>query len=84
MVDRVLPSWMTCVGCAELKERCAAKDAEIAALRERVEVDRIALWNAINEYVKSCSGDPSKRVYGNAHRMNAVAEIERILRGEGE
>lgn len=41
---------------------------------------RVRLWDAINEYVKSCGGDPSKRVYGNTTRQRAVAGVERVVR----
>lgn len=44
------------------------------------ELDRVALWSSINDYAQSCGGDPSRRVYGNTHRQNAVAAIERIIR----
>lgn len=40
---------------------------------------RVALWDTINEYVRTCGGDPSKRVYGNTARQTAVAAIERIV-----
>lgn len=37
------------------------------------------LWAAINDYAYACSGDPSKRVYSNLARMNAVTTVERAL-----
>lgn len=40
---------------------------------------RVALWDAINRYVITCGGDPSKHVYGNTPRMNAVVEVERVV-----
>lgn len=41
---------------------------------------RIELWDAINAYTTACNGDPSKHVYGNLVRMNAVAKVEAIIR----
>jgi hypothetical protein len=41
---------------------------------------RVKLWDAINRYVAACGGDASKRVYGNAPRMRAVADVERVVR----
>lgn len=37
---------------------------------------RVALWDAINAYVVSCGGDPSRHVYGNTTRMRAVSDVE--------
>ena len=42
---------------------------------------RVALWDAINEYVAACGGDSSKRVYGNTSRQRAVAAVERVSFG---
>lgn len=39
------------------------------------------LWDAINRYAISCGGDPSKHI-GSPRRMQAVADVERIVRGE--
>ena len=36
----------------------------------------VALWDAINEYVEACGGDPSRHVYGNTRRMAAVVRVE--------
>ena len=43
--------------------------------------DRVKLWDAINAYVVACGGDPSRHVYGNTPRMDAVAEVERAVDG---
>ena len=43
---------------------------------------RVRLWDAINRYVQTCGGDPSKHVYGNTARQRAVAEVEQVLRDE--
>lgn len=40
---------------------------------------RVKLWDAINEYVKTCGGSPSRYVGGNTRRMNSVVEIERVI-----
>jgi hypothetical protein len=40
---------------------------------------RTELWDAINQYVVACGGDPSKHVYGNVPRMNAVEDVESIV-----
>jgi hypothetical protein len=46
---------------------------------------RVALWDEINKYVIACGGDPSKHVYGNVSRMNAVVDVEScILRAHSE
>jgi hypothetical protein len=37
------------------------------------------LWNAINRYAVAVGGDPSKHVYGNGPRMDAVADVGKIL-----
>lgn len=47
-------------------------------------IDRIALWDAINAYVVTCGGDPSKYVLGNTSRMEAVARVERVVESRGE
>ncbi len=41
---------------------------------------RVLLWDAINRYVQTCGGDPSKYVYGNTARQKAVAEVEQAIR----
>ena len=38
--------------------------------------DKVKLWEAINAYVVACGGDPSRHVYGNTPRMDAVSEVE--------
>lgn len=42
-------------------------------------IDREKLWEAINAYVRTCGGDPSKHVVGNTARMVAVENIEECL-----
>ena len=42
-------------------------------------VGRVALWDAINEYAASCGGDPSRNVYGNTRRHEAVVKVEAAL-----
>lgn len=42
--------------------------------------DRVALWDAINRYVVTCCGDPSKHVYGNTPRQKAVVDVEAAIR----
>jgi hypothetical protein len=37
------------------------------------------LWNEINQYVVTCGGDPSKNIYENIPRQNAVVAIEHEL-----
>lgn len=44
--------------------------------------DKVALWEAINRYAETCGGDPGKHCYGNYERMQAVAEIERLVSGQ--
>jgi hypothetical protein len=41
-----------------------------------LEVD---LWDAINRYAIAVGGDPSAHVYGNVARMQAVADVNRVL-----
>ncbi len=48
-----------------------------------VAVDRVALWEEINRYVLACGGDPSKHVYGNTPRMEAVSRIENVISNRG-
>ena len=43
---------------------------------------KIDLWDAIHRYVVACGGDPGRRSYGNAARMNAVSDVEKIAFGE--
>lgn len=43
------------------------------------QVDRVALWDAINAYAVACGGSPDKHVYGNTSRMRAVSSIERLV-----
>jgi hypothetical protein len=37
------------------------------------------LWDAINRYAISVGGDPSKHVYGNVARMQAVADVGKVM-----
>lgn len=48
-----------------------------------VAVDRVALWEEINRYVAICGGDPSKSIYGNTPRMEAVCRIENVISNRG-
>lgn len=41
--------------------------------------DEVLLYEAINEYVVSCGGDPSRHVYGNTARQKAVSRINGIV-----
>lgn len=42
----------------------------------KFEVD---LWGAINRYAVAVGGDPSRHVHGNVPRMQAVADVGRII-----
>ena len=44
--------------------------------KHRFEAD---LWDAINRYAMSVGGDPASHVYGNAARMQAVADVGKII-----
>ena len=51
---------------------------------DRAETDwtspqRVALWNAINEYAVACGGDPATRTV-SGRRMDAVVAVERAVR----
>lgn len=37
------------------------------------------LWDAINRYAVACGGDPGSHVYGNTARMQAVADVGKIV-----
>lgn len=37
------------------------------------------LWNAINRYAEAVGGDPSKHVHGNVPRMQAVADVGKVV-----
>jgi len=39
---------------------------------------RVELWDAINDYVRSCYGDPDSHVHGNTSRQDAVVRIEEL------
>ena len=38
---------------------------------------RVATWEAINAYVRSCGGEPHRATYGNIVRQKAVAAVEK-------
>lgn len=40
---------------------------------------KVRLWDEINRYVVTCGGDPSKHVYGNTPRMDAVCAVEKAV-----
>lgn len=42
--------------------------------------ERVKLWDAVNEYVIACGGDPGKHVYGNTPRAAAVVGVENAVR----
>jgi len=39
----------------------------------------VALWDAINRYAITVGGDPAHHVYGNTARMQAVADVGKIV-----
>ena len=39
----------------------------------------VDLWDVINRYAISVGGDPASHIYGNAGRMQAVADVETIV-----
>lgn len=39
----------------------------------------VELWDAINLYAIAVGGDPAKHVYGNVSRMQAVADVGKIV-----
>ena len=55
---------------------CAFGDRESCTPCVKFEVD---LWDAINRYAISVGGDPASHVYGNAARMQAVADVGKIV-----
>lgn len=42
---------------------------------------QVRLWEAINEYAAACGGDTSAATISD-RRMNAVAEVGRVLRSQ--
>ena len=41
--------------------------------------NQVKLWKMINDYAKTCGGNPNKAVYGNVEREKLVVEIERFI-----
>lgn len=39
----------------------------------------VELWDVINRYAITVGGDPANHVYGNAPRMQAVADVGKIV-----
>ena len=42
-------------------------------------MERVNIWEAINEYAVTCGGDPSINAYGNTPRMAAASRVEGAL-----
>lgn len=40
--------------------------------------EHVSIWEAINEYVQACGGDPSKATV-SGRRMNAVVKVETAI-----
>ena len=59
--------------------RGQVQPAPAPAARKPGSPEHVALWDAINLYTQTCGADPSKRVYGNTPRMEAVVAVERAL-----
>lgn len=55
---------------------CATSGRSSCAQCLRFEVE---LWGAINRYVTTCGGNPAQDVYGNVPRMQAVADVGKIV-----
>lgn len=73
-----------CPACGETHDQdrtCARPPWNVAALRyaQRDQNLRVRLWGAINRYAEACGADPSKHIYGNIPRMDAVVEVERLV-----
>ena len=66
-------------GAVTVRRQCSRPSDGECVCGARVAVNRVALWEAINSYARACGGDPSKHVYGNAHRMEAVCRVERVV-----
>ena len=69
---------------AVVRRQCSHRSDSECSCGAFVAVDRVALWDAINEYVVACGGDPSKHVYGNTRRMDAVCRVENAVSDRGE
>ena len=39
----------------------------------------VELWDAINHYATTVGGDPSRHIYGHDARMQAVADVGKVL-----
>lgn len=59
-----------------LQHTCEASGKSNCQLCMALQVD---LWDAINSYAISVGGDPSGHVYGNGPRMQAVADVNRVV-----
>lgn len=60
-----------------MKHECAVRGRSNCEARMQLEIE---LWEAINRYASSAGGDPSRRVYGNVPRMQAVADVNMAVR----
>jgi hypothetical protein len=58
-----------------MKHTCATGTSS-CELCKQLEVE---VWEAINGYAITVGGDPSKHVYGNVARMQAVADVDKIV-----
>jgi hypothetical protein len=54
----------------------SAHKFDVPGVVSRLRAERAQLWLAINEYAKTCGGDPASHVYGNTKRQNAVSMVE--------
>jgi len=59
-----------------MKHTCATSGRSSCELCLLLEVD---LWDAINRYAIAVGGDPRKHVHGNVPRMQAVADVGKIV-----
>lgn len=64
---------------ASVQQQCSHRSDSECTCGAFVAVDRVALWDAIHRYVIACGGDPSKHVYGNTPRMQAVCDVENTV-----
>jgi hypothetical protein len=60
-----------------MKHECAVRGRSNCEACMQLEIE---LWEAINRYASSVGGDPSRRVYGNVPRMQAVADVNNTIR----
>lgn len=67
---------VVCPACESTLGTCTCESVEPLTVGEQV-----PLWDAINAYAESCSGKPSKHVYGNTRRMKAVVAVNRAVVG---